>query len=240
MQIQVINLQHRTDRRAEFLRNNSKVDVEVVWIDAVDGRKVDRNELLANNILGRRHEHFTPGQVGCALSHRWLWEACCRCETEWIICEDDAQLRSDFKIRLAKLLDQLHNEWDFLLLGYNFDSILDVEIASGVDMQAQFVSDFEASNIRTLQGIQSAALPLNNAFGLCCYAISPKGAAMLLQLCFPMTGEAIGIPALERIIRPAIGIDCVMNNHYRRLRAYCSIPPLAISQNDKATSDTVN
>ena len=197
------------------------------------------DQLLTQNLITQRATHFTRGHLGCALSHRLLWERCLQSNAPLLICEDDARLRQDFAATVTHLLAQLPSPWEILLLGYNFDSILDVEIIPGVDLQGKFVSPWftEGDRQAFLQTArQPTVLPLNNAFGSCAYAVSPQGAAKLINRCFPLTREPIGIPALNRILYPAGSIDAVMNTHYRHLQAFCAVPPVAITPNQD--SDT--
>ncbi|MBC6417927.1 MAG: hypothetical protein GDA44_03610 [Prochloron sp. SP5CPC1] len=58
-----------------------------------------------------------------------------------------------------------------------------------------------------------------------------------MNLCFPLTASAVAIPALQRILQPTSGVDMVMNIHYRRLRAFCTVPPLVITPNTVGDSD---
>ena len=130
-----------------------------------------------------------------------------------------------------------------MLLGYNFNSIVDLEIIPGIDLQASFAPP-DISPINQQAFIQMKKmpilLPLNNAFGTCSYAISPLGAKQLLDSCFPLTGQAVAVPALQRILQPTSDIDVIMNNNYRRLQAFCCLPPLAISPHNLQDSDTSN
>lgn len=154
-----------------------------------------------------------------------LWQQCVEKDTPLIICEDDAVLRQDFAAGFTHIYQQLPATWDCVFLGYNFDSILDIEIIPGVNLQGSFSPPgLSQANQQAFVAttVMPSLLPLNNVFGTCAYAISPKGAQQLLNLCFPLTASAVAIPALKRILQ-------VMNLHYRRLRAFCTVPPLVIT-----------
>jgi glycosyl transferase, family 25 len=73
-------------------------------------------------------------------------------------------------------------------------------------------------------------------FGILCYSASPKGAALLRGLCFPLRNEMILIPGLGRELAN-FSLDVVMNKYYPVLKAYVSLPLLAWTENDKTTSD---
>ncbi len=48
------------------------------------------------------------------------------------MAEDDAVFREDFVAAQAEFLDKLLPGWDFVLWGWNFDSMLSVRILPGV------------------------------------------------------------------------------------------------------------
>ncbi|MEM1367579.1 MAG: glycosyltransferase family 25 protein [Cyanobacteria bacterium P01_H01_bin.15] len=240
----LLNLKRRRDRRERFEQQNQQPDLEFTIVEAIDGATLDLAQLKqAGLLIGKRCEDFPPGQVGCSFSHRELWQLCIRDNRPMIICEDDAVLRNDFARAFRALFQQLPANWDFLLLGYNFDSILDVEIVPGVSFRGGF-SEIQTTPIQKDLFIQEnkpvSLFNLNNAFGACTYAISPEGAKKILQLCFPLTPTIISVPALNRNVGPSLQIDIHLNAHYRNLKAFCCIPPLAITPNDAIDSDTLN
>src|SRR6185436_2658489 len=62
--------------------------------------------------------------------------------------------------------------------------------------------------------------------GICGYAVSARGARRLLEACFPMTATSID-GTISRQTREGL------------LQALIAIPPLVLSPNDHAASDTV-
>lgn len=242
----VLNLSRRPDRWQRFQRWNQQPDLELIRVEAVEGRDLDRAQLEQTGILGRRSEHFTLGHIGCALSHRLMWQRCLDQDRPLVICEDDAILRSDLARVMDHVYGQLGSDWDMVLLGYNFNSALDVELIPGIDLHSSFVPNTISDQVqRSFVGIttETTALPrifpLNNAFGTCAYGVSPQGARQLIEYCFPLTGLAVAVPALKRILQPAGSIDTILNAHYRGLQAFCTIPPLALASNDPQDSDTM-
>lgn len=241
LQVCVLNLKRRSDRREKFQQLNRQSDIQFVWVEAIEGRELDISKLVEQGLLFRQYEHFTPGQLGCAMSHRMLWQKCVEKDTPLIIFEDDAVLRQDFAAGFTHIYQQLPATWDCVLLGYNFDSILDIEIMPGVNLQGSFSPPgFSQANQQAFVAttVMPSLLPLNNVFGVSAYAISPKGAQQLMNLCFPLTASAVAIPALKQILLPTSNVDGFMNIHYRRLRAFCIVPPLVINPNSVEDSDS--
>jgi hypothetical protein len=157
------------------------------------------------------------------------------------VCEDDAVFRADIAERWRSIERLLPNDWDLVLFGYNFDSGITMDLIPGVQ---SFRSSFdnrpvdEAAIERFRDCVQPVLLTkLENAFGLPAYAVSPAGAARLLNTCFPMRNEEFFVPCLNRHLR-AGSMDSLMNNYYRNWQAFATFPPLVLSVNDKAKSDT--
>lgn len=242
LRVCILNLKRRPDRRTKFQQLNRHSDLHFDWIVAVDGQDLDRSQLVAQGLLDLQHHHFLPGSLGCALSHYSLWQRCIQAARPFLIFEDDVVLRQDFAAAYAHLQQQLPPTWDYIQLGYNFNSILDVAVAPEISLKACFYPHF-CTEDRLKDYVQTTlppvALRLHGAFGTCAYAISPKGAEQLIQLCFPLKGITVKIPALNRIIKPAPSLDTIMNDYYRRLQAFCAVPPLAITPNDPTDSDTL-
>jgi glycosyl transferase family 25 len=235
----VLNLKRRPDRRERFECWNRSVNMTFCVVEAIDGRDVDVAALVEAGIVRESYRDYSPGDLGCALSHRALWERCVREAQPLMIFEDDAILRADFATAVRPLIQSLPGAWEVLVLGYNFDSILDVQLVPGLDLQARFSKhDLSDESIRRFvtERRPPALLPLNNAFGLSAYAVSPRGAERLLDVCFPLANAAVGIPALQQIVTPAVTIDTFTNAHYRSVHAFCAIPPLAITPNDDSDS----
>jgi glycosyl transferase, family 25 len=240
----VLNLQHRIDRRTNFhfQRLHAHHSIQHEFVDAVDGRNIQLEDLIHHGLAVADLKYYTPGALGCALSHRALWQRCIAENRSMIICEDDAILRSDFKTVLPQLIDRLPIDWDFVLLGYNFDSATSLEMFPGVVMHSLF-SAFagklpDERDIAAFVAVKTmpTLLGLHHAFGTCAYTISPKGAKRLLEICFPLSNRSIYIPSLRRTI-VSFGLDSLLNTFYTELQAFCLVPPLAISPNDRQNSD---
>jgi GR25 family glycosyltransferase involved in LPS biosynthesis len=253
VEVLYINLKKRPERNERFLQTNLAITT-FQRLDAVEGLQVRWEDLLKEGLAQEPLPRYTPGAVGCALSHRKVWDLCIVRGTPVTVAEDDAVFNRYFEERAASVLARLPFNWDIVLWGWNFDSILHVEFIEGVK---ESVMKFDARNLGLPQPGEPAAqvaagsrgasvfqqrdydvLPLRllGAFGTVCYSVSPSGAARLRDLCFPLRHEIISVPGLGRDL-PNYGIDTVMNKHYRSLNSYVSFPPLVWTENDKAISD---
>ena len=74
------------------------------------------------------------------------------------------------------------------------------------------------------------AYPLEQAFGLLAYTVSPAGAARLIEKCFPQRPQEIFLAAYGRYLRN-VGVDVSTAAVYGQLRSLACFPPLAVSPN---------
>jgi glycosyl transferase, family 25 len=236
--IRVISLERTPERRHRFAQFHAGLAFE--FFDAIDGLRVQSGELDLRTLVepGLR---YTPGALGCALSHLALWNMAIRTRSVVTVVEDDAVLRGDFAAKSAEVIARLPPGWDIVLWGWNFDSMLSLLAMPGISScvmvfdQAQLrrsVSAFQASrNDITLYR-------LDKCFGMCAYSISPAGARKYRSLCFPLRDLEVRFPLLKTV-QPNSGIDVALNHVYPGTNAFVSFPPLAVTANQNATSTTL-
>ena len=246
MRFNVISLPARADRRAQFMAWNAGSGVEFNWVDAAVGAELDRNALVAQNIITADNARFSAGALGCAMSHRALWLAAARADEPTIICEDDACLRGDISQHLQSMLAQLKPDWGLCYLGYNTDAVVAVQSDDGLKALLYFDESAKRApgyfdSFACLHAPAPTPLQCFQAWGTLCYMVSPAGAQLLLDACFPMRADVdVFMFGQSRTIKP-FGIDGMINLALQRapLNAYCVTPPLVVGPNDAATSDVV-
>ena len=241
----VISLVKRLDRRECFLRwNGSRQDIEFSFFDAVDGRTLERSRMEAEGLLVP-NAPYTAGALGCALSHRALWETAARQEAPLLIFEDDACLQLHFP-SVEACLAQLPRDWDFLLLGYNTNvattlllpSRMPVSLIFGNHVQRQ-PGYFEHLSQDGAWSASTAIYPLLQAWGTLAYLVSPRGAERLLQACFPLSSPELDMyPSLHIRVD---SLDGMINAGLARgaLRGFALFPPIVMGPNAVADSDVV-
>jgi GR25 family glycosyltransferase involved in LPS biosynthesis len=237
MRVDYINLDHSEDRNARFIQLNSGC-AELHRIEAYDGDSITIDLLLRMGVINHPVKNYSCRVLASALSHLKLWEKAVDSGLSTTIAEDDAVLRSTFAYTASEMISWLPADWDVILWGWNFDSILQIDILPGMRTGAMVFDPRPlAGDIKTFQHIRCRPTPIRvlTAFGLLCYTVSPKGAYHLKQHCFPLEDEAVSIPALNRALN-AFSLDIVMNKHYPNLQAYICFPPIAWSDNDKSIS----
>src|SRR5260221_6852254 len=136
MEISVINRAREPQKFENFLKLNSGSKIEFQRYEACDGAALSEAEAVKMKIV-MPGTKFTKGSIGCAVSHFRLWQQCVEKGSPILVFEDDAAGRNDFDEALPKLLAGL-GPWEYLAFGYNSDSNLDTDIATGLDTVLAF------------------------------------------------------------------------------------------------------
>lgn len=230
--VRVISLPRHAERRAEFQRRNSHIDF--TFFDAVDGTQLSAEQVESSGLFdpGVRVD-YGPQGFGCTMSHWHLWKEAAAGHQPLTIAEDDAVFRHDFTQRAQAVLSSLPEGWDFILWGWNFDSVLLAHPMGGVSPVLMYFDERQLrQSLAEFQELRSPAQPmrLERAFGLLAYTLSPQGAAKYLQRCFPQRPGAVYIPGFNIHLRN-VNIDVSTNIVYAQTAAFACFPPLAASPN---------
>lgn len=233
--IRVISLPGSIERRASFAAHNAHLAYE--FFDAVDGREYVPQMAQLPQLFSPGLD-YTPGAVGCALSHLTLWQDAAESGQALTILEDDAILRHDFAARSAQVVAGLPPDWDIVVWGWNFDSILSLHIMPGVSPAVVLFNQTQMrASVRNFQALAGAPAVhrLSECFGTCAYTISPIGARRFMANCFPLAPFHHYVHGLKSDL-PNNGIDIAMIRLYSHTHAYCALPPLAVTKNELSTS----
>jgi hypothetical protein len=122
------------------------------------------------------------------------------------------------------------------ILGYNFDSFIDVEIIAGIEHLSGCFTNKKLTRDKLIHFQRSntpvSVLPLRNAFGTPAYAVSPSGAEYLPKHVFPLRNVPVPLP-YERRTMQTFTMDGLMNRLYGKMKAFVCLPPLVVSPNKK-------
>lgn len=211
--IYVINLDRSTDRLDMFCRRNAHVQFE--RFPAIDGGEIPKGL------------PYTPGAMGCALSHLELWKRCADGDEPFTICEDDAVLRRDFLKAAAPLLDL---DFDIIQWGWSFENAIEYELAPS--LRCLQMCDFGTmrAKLDDFQNLTEQPRPfrLLKSQGAFCYTVSPAGAKKLRELALPLRPMAVKV-TYNRAPYQNLGIDVVMMAAYEDMKSFISYPPLAVA-----------
>lgn len=231
----VISLSRTPERLEAFTKANSNAAISFKIFNAIEGEKIHEADIPRHFAPGAKF--YTRSSLGNALSHLALWQRCVEQRKNFIVLEDDAVTRRDTKERLLGLLESLV-DWDIVLLGYNTDVPLELIISPGIFCGTLFSAPYPDS-AQLLQFVD-ASNPvglhrLKLALGTCGYTISPKGAKVLAQACFPLTNPVVRFGSVNHFFKAA-ALDAVMATIYPKISAYACLAPLVMTPNNKANS----
>lgn len=127
-EIFMINLKRRKDRRDRMLQSLYEQEIKVQIFDAVDGKALNSSQLKAMKIdmLPGYHDPYsgrelTRGEIGCFLSHYYIWkEMVDRHLEQVLVIEDDVRFENHFKRKLMKVMSDIEEaqlEWDLIYIG---------------------------------------------------------------------------------------------------------------------------
>ncbi len=236
MPVYVISLERSPERLATFLARNAHLE-NVERARAVDGEMIDRNDLLARGVIAPGLG-YSQARLGCAMSHACLWQIVAAGDAPVTIAEDDAIFRHDFAGTASRLLAGLPADWDLVLWGWNFNSVLALDLIPGVS-SAVVIGDIAALR-QNVARFQASLLPVSlfrllRAHGMPGYSLSPAGARKLIRLCLPLRPLDVQFPVVGPLTRND-GIDIAMSAALPRMQAFVGLPPLVASENRPETS----
>jgi GR25 family glycosyltransferase involved in LPS biosynthesis len=232
LDVHVINLERSKDRWLAFEALNAGAKINFRRYPAVDGKEVARTPLADRGIIAADLA-YNDGALGAALSHLALWDLAIERNQALTVCEDDAVLNKGFEPAAEALIKTLPPDWHLVLWGWNFDSILLFNMIPGVSpCLGMFDQDRMRMGVEAFQAatLTPRAFRLFNALGLVGYSLSPLGAQAMKQHCLPFRNMEVFIAGLGRAV-PNTASDVMLNDLYRRMKAYVSFPPLIVTPN---------
>lgn len=239
MEINVISLKRTPDRLAGFMRANPSLDTRL--FDAIDGLTLSSNDPRVE-ALGLHRMQWSAGAIGSCLSHMSLWRRAVSSEQAITVCEDDAIFHCEFSEIANSLIGKIQ-DWDLILWGWNFDSILWLEIFPGIS-PASMIFDQNLLRNRIDKFSQENLSPyvlrrLLGGYGLPAYSVSPTGARKLLRSTTPIRPISPWSPILNRHVTP-LTLDIVLNTIYPSIESWVCFPPLVATPNIHEVSTIQN
>nr|XP_039271769.1 procollagen galactosyltransferase 1-like [Styela clava] len=124
----VVSLERMRDRRLRMTRSFAMYGINYTLFEAVDGEKLNKSYLdsLGIKVLpGYKNpdddSNITVGEIGCFLSHYFIWKEILEKKYEsTIIFEDDIRFKPKFIQKFKQVMEKVRKEkisWDFIYLG---------------------------------------------------------------------------------------------------------------------------
>ena len=116
MKIFVINLERDTNKKEKIQKLMDKANISVEFFKAVDGTTHHENHNFTGWVDPYHCRYVTKGEVGCALSHYYIWEKIINEKIEKaIILEDDVEIIDHDFVNKVNNIDK-NIEYDLLYL----------------------------------------------------------------------------------------------------------------------------
>lgn len=124
----MINLLRRPERRKRMQHCFEELGIDAEIMDAVDGKTLNRTILetmgirLMSNYVDPYHKRpMTMGEIGCFLSHYYIWKKVIENDYESVmVLEDDVRFEPFFRNKINFVLNELrrlNTNWDLVYLG---------------------------------------------------------------------------------------------------------------------------
>lgn len=171
----IISLKRSPERRASISVQMKKHKLNFTFFDAIDGNSLSKRDLdkvdfeLAHELCG--HD-LSLGEVGCALSHIYLYEKIIKEKIQkCVILEDDIYLHSSFKEIISALSDKDNSEITFLYHGKAKKHLFSKKLPHGYRLEK-----YRRPSRKSKRGIISTVG----------YIITIDGARKLLEKSYPV------------------------------------------------------
>lgn len=235
-----ITLDPEGERYRSFLANNNHLQVET--FQGIKGRDLPTKAIISQGLATSElalSPSLTLGAIGCAASHKAIWDRAAKGSKGYFVLEDDCHTHPRITDFIRKNLARLMTI-DICFFGINTDSILQTIAPSGLASLSLFEPKHPSPewirNAHSKTSINEVALHrLIKAFGHCAYFISPGGAGRLSARLFPLSLQTTAIPLVTDKM-PAISIDRAGCRAYSQLQAFICQPFLAYTPNTDSTT----
>tara|TARA_B100001964_G_C14237858_1_gene603400 strand:- start:1007 stop:1753 length:747 start_codon:yes stop_codon:yes gene_type:complete len=238
-EIAVISLARTPERLNKFRERFGESHHSIRWFPGIDGASLSIAELVYRGLIEPSAASWPIGQLGCAISHLRCHIHCLQTGRDMVIFEDDAIPAQNWQSILSSMLRSVPADWDLLLLGWNLDSALQVELSKGITSTSLFKPPYpDAKMIENVLGSvdERLWLRMQKGLGLAGYVISPRGAARLLEWAWPLRTMSIDFNDLPA--RICFSLDGELTNLYPSINAWVCFPPLVLALNSKSSSLT--
>lgn len=236
-----ITLDPESDRYQSFLHNNDHLKIQTFY--GITGKSLSTNEIISKGLATQElldSGLATPGALGCAASHRSVWQKASKEGKGYFVLEDDShthpKVEEFIKANLSTLMAS-----DICFFGINTDSILHSISPYGLTSLGVFYPEHPSPewirNALSKTNIQEVSMHrLLKAFGFHAYFVSPAGASRLCDKIFPLSTRTTQIPLMTSDFVYANGIDSAANGFYSQIQAFICNPFLAYASNVESTT----
>jgi glycosyl transferase family 25 len=173
--VSIISLTRSVGRRERVTEMMDQLGVDFNFFEAVDGRALSEADFgLYDAKVARKinRRELTLGEIGCCLSHVYLWRDFLESQkSELLVLEDDAEIGKAL-LEVLRARKNFQTGWEFV----NFISDTPSDVVGEKIADIYRMSTFRGWSNRTA-----------------CYLINRKGASRLLDHAYPIRFAADGL-----------------------------------------------
>jgi len=163
MKIFVISMKSYKERREFQIRQATKLNLEISFIDAVNGSEISKEKLQA--AANKWTRPIFSKDIGCYLSHRKAWEKVSKENKKCLVLEDDVIISHEIK-NFIKVIENLDDSWN---------TAYDLEYAPGKHVLSKKNFYKDNNNFIEIKEIY------RNKTGLAAYILGPQLASKMLK-----------------------------------------------------------
>ncbi|BAS67693.1 glycosyltransferase family 25 protein [Bathymodiolus septemdierum thioautotrophic gill symbiont] len=118
----IVNLKKDIEKHTHMQALCQRFNLQAEFVDAVDGRQLKESEINSvfsqENAIQNINRELTKGEIGCALSHKNIYQKMIDNNIEnALILEDDVDF-DDTLLDLLSRIDDFPKDWELMLLGH--------------------------------------------------------------------------------------------------------------------------
>ena len=114
MKVFIINLKRDIEKRNKIKNRLDRLNINYEFFEAIDGINTKHNGIYTGWVDSYHNRYVTKGEVGCSLSHYYIWEKIITEKIETaIILEDDVDVLDN---KFIEKVENVNNNFDLLYL----------------------------------------------------------------------------------------------------------------------------
>jgi len=236
-----ITMDKTGERFTSFVKDNSHL--EIMPFEAIAGENLSDKHILSENLATTdflsNKNLFSYGAIGCAASHKKIWETSIKESNDFLVFEDDCYIHPKID-SFIKANKNILSSSDICFFGLTTNSV--IQVKSPQDLK--FSSIYFDPNHPEPDWIKDAFSKTDISriifnkliigFGFWAYYLTPRGAEKLIELIFPLSLKTTPIPLInfgQTQQMPCISIDRSGCAIYKKIDALMTYPFLAYNTN---------
>lgn len=173
IRIFVINLKKDTEKKEYMKELCQRYNLHVEFIEAICGSALSKHEIdeiySSDKSIGTLGRELSRGEIGCALSHKYIFERILKEKVEIAMILEDDIFFDKTLVDILKFKENFEKNWELILLGHHTGYSRDIDTKQSIWYKKQ------------LNSMYKLARPCEKGYGTYGYLITNNGARKLLK-----------------------------------------------------------